>query len=113
MSIGEIIALIKAFGGGSGGGGTGGGVLVVNEDENLTLDKTWQEIDAAALSVLVIPDSETGMKAYYCVQMIGHDLGSGNYFVNYGEDGGLFVTSSQTGYPIRDDPYNNTGRAYR
>lgn len=89
-----------------GGGSSGGGVLVVHEDENRTLDKTWQEINDAALSVLVAIDSETGAKAYYCVQASGHDLGSGNYFVNYGEVGGVFTTSSQTGYPIWDDPYN-------
>lgn len=105
VGIGEVIALAKAFGGG-GGGSSGGGVLVVHEDENRTLDKTWQEINDAALSVLVAIDSETGAKAYYCVQSTTHDSGSGTYFVNYGEDGGIYTTSSQTGYPIWHDPYN-------
>ena len=103
----EIKAIAEMFSNMS-GGSSGGGVLVVNEDENNTLDKTWQEINAAALSVLVLPDSETGMKAYYCVQMIGHNSEFG-YFVNYGEDAGAFTTSSQTGYPIWDDPNNSGG----
>lgn len=52
MNIGEVIALIKAFGG-SGGGSSGGGVLVVNMDTATgTLDKTWQEIhDALAQGI--------------------------------------------------------------
>lgn len=35
--------IVDAIGSG-GGGGTGGGALVCTEDENATLDKTWQEI---------------------------------------------------------------------
>lgn len=48
MNIGEVIALIKAFGG-SGGGSSGGGVLVVHDVDG-TLDKTWQEIVNAMAS---------------------------------------------------------------
>lgn len=45
----EIAAAI-----GSGGGGGGGGALVVHEDEEGTLDKTWQEIfDAIASGKIV------------------------------------------------------------
>lgn len=52
MTTGEVIALIKAFGG-SGGGSSGGGVLVVHDVEG-TLDKTWQEIHDAMESSLVV-----------------------------------------------------------
>ena len=54
MKLATIAAIAKAIGGGSGGGGgsSGGGVLVVHEDENGTLDKTWQEIHDAAFSIL-------------------------------------------------------------
>ena len=93
--------------GGGGGGSSGGGVLVVELGENQVLNKTWQEINAAAFSVLLAIDPETGMKAYNCVKTIGHDLGSGDYYVNYGEAGGIYTTSSQTGYPIWHDPYNH------
>lgn len=55
MTTGEVIALIKAFGG-SGGGSSGGGVLVVNADAATgTLGKTWQEIhDALAQGILCV-----------------------------------------------------------
>lgn len=44
MTTGEVIALIKAFGG-SGGGSSGGGVLVVHWNNDYTaLDKTGQDI---------------------------------------------------------------------
>ena len=47
MTTGEVIALIKAFGGGSGGGGTGG-VLVVHitnpESGVYVADKTYNEV---------------------------------------------------------------------
>lgn len=43
MTTGEVIALIKAFGG-NGGGSGGGGVNVVHSVDG-TLDKTWQMIN--------------------------------------------------------------------
>ena len=50
MNTGEVIALIKAFGG-SGGGSSGGGVLVVHM-VNGTLDKTWREVYDAGFCVI-------------------------------------------------------------
>ena len=44
-------------GGGSGGGGGGGGAFIVNgavEGSTITLDKTWNEINAAASSSSVV-----------------------------------------------------------
>ena len=49
MNTGEVIALIKAFGG-SGGGSSGAGVLVVTDTDG-TLDKTWKEIDDARKAI--------------------------------------------------------------
>lgn len=49
MTTGEVIALIKAFGG-SGGGSSGGGVLVANftpTRDGWTCDKTYAEIVSA------------------------------------------------------------------
>lgn len=48
MTTGEVIALIKAFGGGSGGGGSsGGGVLYVTLSQDMALDKNLEEIQTA------------------------------------------------------------------
>lgn len=62
MTTGEVIALIKAFGG-SGGGSSGGGVLVVNitaeGEEQATMDKTWQEIYDAPFSVARMQNGQT------------------------------------------------------
>ena len=61
MTTGEVIALIKAFGGS--GGSSGGGVLVVNVipegEESATMDKTWQEIFDAPFSVARIQTGQT------------------------------------------------------
>ena len=62
MTTGEVIALIKAFGGG--GGSSSGGVLVVHQDENSVLDKTWQDINDAGLSVLFFNDGSRKYVAY-------------------------------------------------
>lgn len=49
---------------GQGGGSSGGGVLVVHQDENSVLDKTWQEINDAGLSVLFFNDGGRKYVAY-------------------------------------------------
>lgn len=95
MSVGEIIALIKAFGGGSGGGGTGGGVLVVN-DVNGTLDKTYNEIISAPFAVLKngTPPGYTSIKA------IGaYGLDNDLYKVMFGNNT-FYTAASENDYPI-------------
>lgn len=89
-------AAVKSLGGAasdSSGGGSGGGVLVVN-DVNGTLDKTWTEIKNALLSGgASISHSDGGVasvigafyddvyKKYYCViSMVG------NYMPSYSAD---------------------------
>lgn len=59
------------------GGGSGGGVLVVHQDANDTLDKTWQEIhDAEPLVFAEIED------IYYLLNSFEN---SDDYFVVYYE----------------------------
>lgn len=67
MNTGEVIALIKAFGG-SGGGSSGGGVLVVNateSDDKMVCDKTAGEMLSAYKSGTVIIKSDLGGMATY------------------------------------------------
>lgn len=93
MNTGEVIALIKAFGG-SGGGSSGGGVLVVHIDENLTLDKTWQEIHDAMLSGGAVYVSRNGGVSVFTF--------AGNNGSQYHVDaasGDEFYTSTTDGYP--------------
>ena len=106
MTTGEVIALIKAFGG-SGGGSSGGGVLVVHataSDDALTLDKTWQEIyDADAVSI--VWEEEDGFKNYMlCTKVVAQPpIGGGGitYIVHtsVGDDPYSFHTDSTSGYP--------------
>lgn len=85
MNTGEVIALIKAFG--SGGGSSGGGVLVVNDVDG-TLDKTWQEI----------ADSDLCILNYYGAKMIQYGgsepIGQGKFKVFFWD----FYESSQVVY---------------
>lgn len=101
VSIGEVIALSKAFGG-SGGGSSGGGVLVVHfDDDTGALDKTWQEIYDADFAVIV--GAAPNGKMYNHVLSV-YAMGS-SYFISV-LDGGVnydtysFVTSSADGYPV-------------
>lgn len=99
MTTGEVIALIKAFGG-SGGGSSGGGVLVVH-DVNDTLDKTWKEIHDAGFCVCVFGDEyETNFAPIY---NIGINTDPDEWYVLFGtsESGRNYSASSETGYPTR------------
>lgn len=91
MTTGEVIALIKAFGGG-GGGSSGGGVLVVH-NVNGTLDKTWNEIKAAALNQGVVMQDEDKISTNVEISVQG-----GGYMV-YAID--EYVTNSADGYPAK------------
>ncbi len=63
--------------GSGGGGGTGGGVLVCTLDmQTLTLDKTWNEINNANFSVVIM---EMGSEKYLCP--IVYTTSSGGYTV--------------------------------
>lgn len=89
----------KSGGGGSGGGGSGGGggVLVVNDVEGV-LDKTWQEIYDAPLAVLVMQNGE--------IKEFNHVWSVGNYNGTYGV---LFFSTGFRedvgGYVLGERPY--------
>lgn len=96
MTVGEVIALIKAFGGG--GGGSSGGVLVVHEttvDGVSTLDKTWQEIHDADFAVISILDD--GTRIFEPVYMAAQD--SDTSFTVRTYDDVDYTTDSASGYP--------------
>ena len=77
------------------GGGTGGGVLVVN-DNNGTLDKTWKEInDAYTLGTAVLISRFNGT-AVFAVQASG--LKDGSYAIQI--VGVAYVTNTEDGYPV-------------
>jgi hypothetical protein len=97
MNTGEVIALIKAFGG-SGGGSSGGGVLVIHETvsgNTHTLDKTWQEIHDADLPVVIteIPDGGGTMRTWVTFITVSDD----NYIVSV--DGIEYSSGTASGYP--------------
>lgn len=89
--------------GGGGGGSGGGGVLIVN-DVNGTLDKTWQEIQTAmATSVVMIyqVSSEFGFWAhFYVIQVRNAD---GNFIIEV-SSGDQYRATSASGYPVYYDP---------
>lgn len=91
MTTGEVIALIKAFGGG--GGGSSVGPLIANDVDG-TLDKTWQEIHDAILT--------RGAVAYYADEdaAIGLVLAypdGGKYYIE--TISGAFAAETTDGYP--------------
>lgn len=89
-----------AQGGGSGGGG---GALVVHMDENSTLDKTWNEINAADVAVIVYSNIEDGKTYHMRELVVGTALINGNYLVRAdgGEsDNAMYKTDSADGYPV-------------
>lgn len=100
MNTGEVIALAKAFGGG--GGSSGGGVLVVHQDENGVLDKTWQEIHDAVLSVLVI-NQGYAVFICHCMFISGHAPVWLVTYANIDQEGTVsasnYIANSADGYP--------------
>jgi hypothetical protein len=93
MTTGEVIALIKALGGGS-----GGGVLVVTDTDG-TLDKTWQEIyDAFVTGSVRIMAGENDANGVLSVR-----LTKGEYRISMMNAGSIepfvYVASSASGYP--------------
>lgn len=93
----EIIDAIAAGGGGSGGGG----VLVVHDVDG-TLDKTWAEIDATDVAVIVSIISAGGVTAHLREIVIGTVLSDGYYHVDArGEGKANYLADSADGYPVR------------
>ena len=97
----DIFDIILARQGNSGGGGgdAGGGVFVIN-DNNGTLDKTWQEIYDAftAKKVAIIYIAE--VSAYYVCE-VNH-----NTYYNVRSNGVSklnYIAESADGYPYLDD----------
>lgn len=105
MSVGEIIALIKAFGGGSGGGSSGGGVLVVHQTASgtvITLDKTFKQIEGGMTSGgVVIVDEVSGSSTVDTRIVTGVYKDSGVYEVS-SSAGITYSADSEDGYPYTD-----------
>lgn len=106
VSLGQVIALIKAMGGSGGGGG-----LIINEDADThTLDKTWQEIydvvsTGGAAVIFSATDTSVDYKPvirldfvasddYYAVSAAGVD--------GYNIIGSVYLATSASGYPVLD-----------
>lgn len=96
-------AAVKSLGGAaseSSGGGSGGGVLVVH-NANGTLDKTWAEIDAADVAVIVSNGGAGGVTLHMrevVMSTVGMD---GTYSVDAtGMDRVTYETDSADGYPV-------------
>lgn len=105
MSIGEVIALIKAFGG-SGGGSSGGGVLVVGVNwETGALDKTAGELLAAFTNGLVVVNGEIDGYIDRAIIVDAHHRPEEAKHYSFGVYMGSYVTYSaenSTDYPTMD-----------
>ena len=92
--------------GGGGGGSGGGGVVVVTMNmETMALDKTWQEIQTAmATSVVVIYQAapDYGFWAHLYVTQVRSDE-YGNYIIEV-NNGDQFRATSASGYPVYYNP---------
>lgn len=98
MTIGEIIALIKAFGG-SGGGSSGGGVLVVHiamDGDYWVCDKTAYEIWTATQSGIVL--FMFGDSAEGTIYSLKSAENAGGYAFGFG-DSYLATATNGTDYP--------------
>ena len=94
----RTIALIKALGGGSGGGGSsGGGVLVVNSVDS-TLDKTWAEINASTVPVVI---HEIADEFNYWGFVTEISIGDNGYCVFTNNE--KYVAETENDYPVYDD----------
>lgn len=107
VGIGEVIALHKALGGG--GGSSGGGVLVVHEDKNGTLDKTWEEISDAVSEkpvLIIYPDGSTTKIMYVVSVMQPSKPGMKYYvkafypFIDFESSIVNFTADTYDGYPV-------------
>ena len=90
--------IVDAIGSG-GGGGTGGGVLVVN-DVNGTLDKTWKEIYDAITGgkICLIATNESGADILFVATSIATD--NNTMYVVKVEDN-MYTTNTEGGYPVK------------
>ena len=88
-----------------GGGSSGGGVLVVHQDADGVLDKTWQEIHDAFFAVLADTDETSKLLSFF--YSIGMD--EEGYWVSVASpsssspiefDMVTFATNSADGYPV-------------
>lgn len=106
MTQGEVIALIKAFGGSSGGGGGGGSdVVIVHSDADTgALDKTWQEIhDALNDGKLVMDIYADGDDVFQTIYAIAtpYNAQFAIYAVGTSLQGDpTYVADSKTDYPV-------------
>ena len=105
MTTGEVIALIKAFGG-SGGGSSGGGVLVVGVNGDTgALDKTAGELLAAFTNGFVVFNEEIDGNIYGAIMVYAHYKPNETKQYSFGFYMGSYVTYSaenSTDYPMMD-----------
>lgn len=74
-----------------------GGVMVINNNDN-TLDKTWQEIYDAigAVALCVVQETDTIRKA---IDIVSSVSSTGNEYIVTTVMGNEYKASSSTGYP--------------
>lgn len=98
--------IVDAIGSG-GGGGTGGGVLVVN-DNNGTLDKTWQEITNAGFAIILNGSLPFVGTQIYALANFKADEEESEYSVSFinifntSAENETYIATSADGYPEAD-----------
>jgi hypothetical protein len=80
------------------GGGSGGGMLLLHEDENGALDKTYAEIvEAAQTSVVNVITMYEGKYFANYLFSYGFNQGANSFEIFLGDS--IYVTESENGYP--------------
>jgi hypothetical protein len=86
----------------SSGGGSGGGVLVVHQDTDGKLDKTWQEIHDSDFAVL----KRASGTVLVTTGAYEEDGEYGVGFFTYGADPTVYIATSASGYPTIEEDEN-------
>lgn len=79
---------------------TNNGILILHEDENHQLDKTWQEIHDADLAI-IIADMNDGKKIWIIVEAATQGFDTEFYIVPFDDNMSSFRASTPNDYPIR------------
>lgn len=79
----------------------GGGILVVHQDENNRLDKTWQEIYDAELAVLC--GIENNLKNTLLISGVGADDNEYHIWVQTTMGQLIFIASTPDDYPVYNE----------
>ena len=101
MTTGEVISLIRAFGG---GGSSGGGVLEITIDsETFALNHTWQEIHDAMMSgklCILMEEDDSNVYPHIVTDVFMSSAPGGTTSYGVSTTNTFASTDSANGYPV-------------